>query len=77
MSLGFTADTWVAVNAAIALRHSGERAVGWWHSHPSRHWALGTDACERQQGAHEPQFFSIDDENVHRVAFYARCRRAR
>ncbi len=46
--LTFTAETWRAVRAALALRRRGEIWVGWWHTHPVRSW---TRAGEEQSPA--------------------------
>jgi len=67
-SLRFTAQTWDAVQQAIALRNRGESWIGWYHTHPSRYWCK----CDPESQKHCPlgeQFFSNDDLTVHRTVF--------
>jgi len=71
--LRFTAETWADVRAAIALRSSAEIRLGWWHSHPVRHWrdheneAGNADAA----GCSAGDFFSAEDCALHRTVFPA------
>jgi proteasome lid subunit RPN8/RPN11 len=69
-SLRFTAETWAAVQAAIALRGGREQIVGWHHSHPAHLWPCRNCPAERRRvcQANTP-FFSIMDCAVHRTAF--------
>jgi proteasome lid subunit RPN8/RPN11 len=67
--LTFTADTWAAVRAALALRKRGELMVGWWHFHP--------DFCRLQNCPEEKRlrctvssaFFSAEDVALHTALF--------
>ncbi len=66
--LRFTAETWTDVQAAIDLRRRDEAMVGWWHSHPIRHWCK----CERAKQINYPlakEFFSEQDVALHRAVF--------
>jgi proteasome lid subunit RPN8/RPN11 len=72
--LTFTAATWTAVRAAVALRRQDELMVGWFHSHPQRHWALKcNETCPPDKRAACPlagaAFFSDDDVSLHRAIF--------
>ena len=67
--LTFTAETWSAASAAIALRGRNERMLGTWHSHPAVAWCAkcpleSQKVCKLQQ-----PFFSEDDVNLHRTVF--------
>jgi proteasome lid subunit RPN8/RPN11 len=72
--LTFTARTWAAARAALALRKQGELMVGWFHTHPQVHWKLkcSTD-CPPERRATCPlsggSFFSEDDVLLHRSIF--------
>jgi hypothetical protein len=65
--LTFTADSWVAVQAAIDLRNRDELMCGWWHFHP--------DFCrkcpeENRRGCVLSRpFFSLEDIHMHRTIF--------
>ena len=66
----FTPDTWTAVQRLIDLRRSQEQMVGWFHSHPARHWCNAQCPAEaRQRCALQRTFFSADDCDVHRTVF--------
>jgi len=66
-SLTFTAETWAAVESAIALRGRKELQCGWHHSHPNwcRHCPLESQRlCTRSNA-----FLSSEDVHLHRVVF--------
>jgi proteasome lid subunit RPN8/RPN11 len=63
----FTAETWAAVDAAIALRRCGEIKVGWFHLHPN--WCRNCPEEKRVACALAEPFFSADDVHLHRVCF--------
>ena len=68
--LTFTAETWTAVQAALDLRRSGEKMVGWFHSHPS--FAFCNPECppeRRATCALQKPFLSGDDLLLHRAVF--------
>jgi proteasome lid subunit RPN8/RPN11 len=68
--LSFTAETWAAVETAVALRRSGEQMVGWFHNHPARHWCNKDCSPEAKlQCPFGKPFFSNADCDLHRVAF--------
>lgn len=70
MRLTFTPDTWTDVEAAIKLRARGEIRLGWWHSHPRRHWSKADGSgCAASKGTAD--FFSADDRLLHRAVFPA------
>lgn len=69
-SLRFTPQTWAAVQAALRLRRSDERIVGWWHSHPRTVWPCHACPAERRAGCPSNKaFFSAMDVGFHRTAF--------
>jgi hypothetical protein len=63
----FTAETWAAVDAAIALRRCGEKKLGWFHFHPN--WCRNCPEEKRAHCALGAPFFSADDVHLHRVCF--------
>ena len=67
--LTFTSDTWTEVRAALALRRRGEIMLGWWHSHPSRHWCRNCPPDRQAVCSLARGFFSEDDEALHRAVF--------
>jgi proteasome lid subunit RPN8/RPN11 len=72
--LTFTAATWAAVRAAVAQRQRGELMVGWFHSHPQKHWKWKcSESCPPEKRAVCPfagaAFFSEDDVALHRAIF--------
>lgn len=68
--LTFTAATWSAVQAAIALRRSDEAYLGWWHSHPAKYWCSPECPPERRRECPFAQsFLSDDDTNLHANIF--------
>jgi proteasome lid subunit RPN8/RPN11 len=71
--LTFTADTWKAVRAALALRKRGEQWTGWWHTHPVRSWMAESSGgeCDSADSTRLASggFFSVHDVAVHRTAF--------
>lgn len=64
----FTADTWADVHGAIALRGAGEVMLAWFHTHPTRHFCKCKD-CDRSACSLNKDFFSIDDQHLHRSVF--------
>lgn len=68
--LSFTPDTWTAVRAAIELRNQGEMLLGWWHSHPVKHWKCKDCPVEKQRTCSLAQgFLSEHDRLVHQAVF--------
>ncbi len=68
--LRFTPKTWSAAQAAISLRRKEELLLGWWHSHPVRHWECRNCPPEKQRTcALTHDFFSEHDRAVHRAVF--------
>jgi len=68
--LSFTPDTWTAVRAAIELRYMGEMLLGWWHSHPVKHWKCKDCPVEKQRTCSLAQgFLSEHDRLVHQTVF--------
>jgi hypothetical protein len=69
LSLKFTGETWVAVDAAIALRRSSEIRLGWYHCHSF--WRA-ENKCEKQPDCDCPLLvgtFSADDIALHATVF--------
>ncbi len=72
-SLSLSSDTWTAMRRALEARASDEQMLGWWHSHPVRHWCAA-DGCQRtghDDCASAAPIFSERDEMVHRTVFPA------
>jgi hypothetical protein len=67
--LTFTAETWTAVRAAIRLRGRGEIWLGWFHSHPVREWCKSCPEEKRESCTVFEDYFSPDDEALHRTVF--------
>jgi proteasome lid subunit RPN8/RPN11 len=67
--LTFTAETWREVNAALALRASGEIMLGWWHSHPVGTWCQGCPPEKRSACAPREGFLSAHDRLLQRTVF--------
>jgi hypothetical protein len=66
--LGFTPDTWAALDAALTRRHSNEIRLGWWHCHSF--WRENHKVCEKKEKCPMlPGFFSEDDVMVQRTVF--------
>jgi len=68
--LGITPETWAAAQANLDLRQTDEQMIGWFHSHPARHWCA--KECAPEAKARCPfatPFFSSADCQLHRVAF--------
>ena len=63
----FTAETWSAVDAAIALRGRGEKKIAWLHSHVD--WCRSCPPDKRARCTLSNAFFSADDVHLHRVCF--------
>lgn len=71
-SLQFAPDDWAAVEAAIRLRGRDEMPLGWFHSHPAKHWCKPECPPEaRRQCPLLTEFFSEADEHVHATVFPA------
>ena len=69
--LAFTAETWSAVEAAIALRRGDEQWASWFHSHPARYWCQKDCPPEAKEKCPlGTSFFSSDDCSVHRAIFW-------
>jgi len=66
-SLRFTPQTWVSVDAALALRDRGEIALGWWHSHPF--FCRNCPPARRRRCAFSVPAFSAADCSLHREVF--------
>ncbi len=66
-SLGFTPEAWTAIRAEIAGRANNEIWLGWWHSHPVRHW----QERKTEEASGTGRFFSVSDCSVHRTVFSA------
>lgn len=71
VKLTFTAETWVAVNAAIKLRNRSEIYLGYWHSHPVFEWCKSRGCSLEKQSVCKlaKDFFSADDEALLRAVF--------
>ena len=68
--LTFTAETWAAVQAALALRRTDELMLGWWHSHPAKFWCSPQCPPERRRECPLTRnFFSEDDVCLHESVF--------
>ena len=71
--LTFTAETWSAVDAAVALRKKGEMFVGWWHTHPTADWCNKCSPVRKRLcGSLDDSpgaFFSAYDVALHRAVF--------
>jgi len=66
----FTPETWTAVTGLINLRRSDEQMIGWFHSHPARHWCNAKCPPEaRERCPLQRTFFSADDCDVQRTVF--------
>jgi hypothetical protein len=68
--LGFTAETWTAVKAAIDLRSDDEIMVGWWHTH--RYRKETCKGCEKRYAGTcaSPIFMSPQDLHFQRTVFF-------
>lgn len=67
--LTFTSETWTDVRAAIALRRRDEVMLGWWHSHPVRHWCRDCPEERQRVCRFRGDFFSEHDAALHRAVF--------
>ena len=67
--LSFTADTWAAGRAAIALRRQGEQLLGTWHTHPATKWCEKCPPERQRECSLQVPFFSEDDVLLHRTVF--------
>ena len=67
--LTFTAQTWTAVQAAIALRRRGELYLGFWHSHPVQEWCKTCPPEKQRACSLAKGFFSADDQALFRAIF--------
>ncbi len=68
-TLTFTPETWSDVSAAITLRRSDELSLGFWHSHPMRHWCEDCPEEKRRQCRLTGEFFSTHDQALFRAVF--------
>lgn len=66
--LTFTADTFAAAKAAIALRRRDEIWLGWWHAHPVFHWTQSS-SDKPTASTSLAGFFSAEDCALHRTIF--------
>jgi hypothetical protein len=69
VKLTFTADTWVAVRAALALRKRNEVWLAWWHFHPAPCVMNDCPPEKRAQCPATSAFFSADDIALHTALF--------
>ena len=71
VKLTFTAETWLAADSALRLRHRQETYLGWWHGHPVKRWcsARGCSLEAQRNCRLARDFFSTDDVAVMRAAF--------
>lgn len=69
--LTFTSETWTDMRAALALRRREEVMVGWWHSHPVRHWCKDCPVERQRVCGLVRNFFSDHDRALHRAVFSA------
>jgi proteasome lid subunit RPN8/RPN11 len=67
--LTFTAETWAAVRAAIALRKRSELMIGWWHYHPDFCRLKNCPVERRRTCTLSSAFFSAEDVHLHRTCF--------
>jgi hypothetical protein len=67
--LTFTADTWTAVRAALALRKKGELMLGWHHYHPDFCRLRGCPPERRRVCTATSAFFSTEDVQLHHAVF--------
>jgi len=67
--LTFTAETWAAVQRAIALRRREETAVGWAHVHLDFCRLRGCPAERRMECSGARPFFSAEDVHLHTTCF--------
>ena len=67
--LTFTADTWAAVHAAIALRRRDETILGWWHAHPDFCRLRGCPPERRATCVVSSPFLSAEDVHLTATCF--------
>jgi proteasome lid subunit RPN8/RPN11 len=67
--LTFTAETWAAVRAAVALRRRDEQIFGWWHSHPDFCRLRGCPLERRRDCIVSSPFLSKEDVHLHAACF--------
>jgi proteasome lid subunit RPN8/RPN11 len=67
--LTFTSDTWTDFRSTLALRARQEVPLGWWHSHPVRHWCRNCTEDQRRVCSLGKGFLSADDRLLHRAVF--------
>jgi hypothetical protein len=67
--LTFTAETWAAVRAALALRRGNDLMIGWWHHHPDFCRLRGCPIERRRVCTASSAFFSAEDVQLHRAIF--------
>lgn len=67
--LTFTAETWAAVRAALALRKRDELMLGWWHSHPDFCRLCNCPVERRRYCTAASPFLSAEDVHLHATCF--------
>jgi hypothetical protein len=67
--LEFTPECWSDVDAALRLRNRQEMMVGWFHSHPARHWCAECPTEKQQRCKLNGEFFSHHDAALHEAVF--------
>jgi hypothetical protein len=68
--LSFTSESWTAVRSALRLRRREEMLLGWWHSHPVKHWNCRECPPEKQKVCQLTRgFLSEQDQALHRAVF--------
>lgn len=67
--LQFTPECWTDVDAALRLRNQSEIMVGWFHSHPARHWCAECPVEKQRECKVSGEFFSHHDEALHETVF--------
>ena len=69
--LTFTAESWAAARGVLALRGRDELMLGWFHSHPVRHWCRECPIEAQRQCRLAHDYFSEHDRALHRAVFPA------
>lgn len=70
-SLHFTPAVWDDVQSTLGLRNRGEIWLGWFHSHPVRHWCRDCAPEKQAVCSMSHDFFSEHDRKLHRSVFPA------
>lgn len=68
-SLEFTPRTWTAIRSVMDRRGRAELMVGWWHSHPVRHWCRNCPPGRQRRCHLAKDFLSDHDRHLHRTVF--------